>query len=273
MKRTLALGPRMKIKHYIVTYKNDPMLAQAIESIFRTDTDHERQVFVIANHSADRYEGPHPVVFLRNETRPDFSTGHLSRNWNQALIAGFVDLRNPSSDLLILSQNDCIFAPDYLEPLVANHEKYDLVTYGAGDSCISYSAAAVRRIGLWDERFCNIGYQEADYFLRAAKYHGPRVSINDGYHGRLYNALDTVENVITSTPSGFERNDASHIESSQYHRQSRNFFAAKWGVDYKPQFWGADFLKAEIKLNGPIFYPYFENAIETLQEQKYLAFF
>ncbi len=263
----------MIIKHYIVTYKNTPMLNKAIDSIFATETEHDRQVFVIANHSEDRYDGPHPVFFIRNEARPDFSTGHLSRNWNQAIIAGFVDLRNPAADLLILSQNDCIFAPNYLEGIIANHEKYDLVTYGAGDNCVSYNAQAVKRIGLWDERFCNIGFQEADYFLRAAKFHGPRVSINDGhYHGRSYNPLETVDNVIVATERGFDRRDLSHMASMRYHRQSRAFFAVKWSLE-NPEFWGDNFLDATIRINGPIFYPYFEEAIETLNEQAYLAFF
>lgn len=264
----------MIIKQYIVTYKNNPMLEQAIDSVFSTETEHDRRVFIIANHSEDKYEGPHPVVFLRNDLRPDFSTGHLSRNWNQALIAGFVNLQDPAADLLILSQNDCIFAENYLETVVENHKAFDLVSYGAGDSCVSYSPRAVARVGLWDERFCNIGYQEADYFLRAAKYLGLRASINDGeIHGREHNPVSTVDRVIVATPSGYSRREMTHLESMRYHMQSRGFFAAKWGVDRQPQAWKPDFLDADIRINSAILYPYFENGIETLDEQKFLTFF
>lgn len=262
----------MRIKHFIVTYNNNDILKTSIDSIFETSTQHERTVYVISNHSKDEYSGSHPVVWLRNATRPDFSTGHLSRNWNQALINGFKNLQDPDADILILSQNDCPFEADYLERCLALHEQYDLVSYGIGDNCVSYSPKAVSRVGLWDERFCNIGYQEADYFLRAAKYLGDRASINDGeQHHRLHNPIDNVAAVVKPETNGFRRKDNSHLQSMQYHRQSGSFFVAKWGMN--PERWQPGFLDAQQRVNNFIFYPYFEKHIETLKEQMYLAFF
>lgn len=262
----------MRIKHFIVTYNNNKMLEAAIESIFSTETDHERSVYVISNHSNDDYTGRHPVVFLRNSTRPDFSTGHLSRNWNQALINGFVNLQDPDADLLILSQNDCIFENGYLDECIRLHQKHDLVTYGAGDNCVSYTVRAVARVGLWDERFCNIGYQEADYFLRAAIHLGDRASINDGEaHGRVHNPIDNPAAVVRPELRGFDRGDEAHIQSMRFHKQSYTFFIVKWGM--QPQDWQDGYLDAEQKVNNFIYYPYFENAVETLSEQRYLAFF
>lgn len=262
----------MKIKHFVVTYKNNPMLQSAIDSIFATESAHERLVFVISNHSTDEYTGSHPVTFLRNATRPDFSTGHLARSWNQAIINGLVDLRNPDADLLILSQNDCLFEAGYLDACIALHETYDLVTYGAGDNCVSYSPRAIARVGLWDERFCNIGYQEADYFLRAAIYLGERASINDGgVHRRIHNPIDTVGAVIRGQRTGFARREESHMESMRYHGQSHGLFLAKWNI--RPDRWSGNFVEAKQLLPNFIYYPYFEKHVETLREQNYLAFF
>jgi hypothetical protein len=41
---------------------------------------------------------------------------------------------------------------------------------------------AVKQVGLFDERFCNIGLQEADYFLRCLLYNKDRSSLNDIEH-------------------------------------------------------------------------------------------
>jgi len=261
----------MRIKHFIVTYRNNRLLKDAIDSIFVNVTEHERFVFVISNHSDDRYDGPHPVQFLRNETRPDFSTGHLSRNWNQAIINGFVDLKQPNADILILSQNDCKFEKGYLDACLQLHETYDLVTYGAGDNCVSYTPRAVTRIGLWDERFCNIGYQEADYFLRAAIHLGSRASINDHTHRRLHNPVNNVNSVIMNVPTGFVRKDEAHMASMKYHRQSFHTYMLKWGR--KPEHWPHDYMKTQQMIDNYILYPYFEKNIETLKEQRYMAFF
>src|SRR5262245_44845381 len=133
----------MRVKHYIVTYKNNPLLANCIDSIFATPTNHDRHVVVISNHSLDGVWPRERLTFLRNHARPDFSTGHLARDWNQALIQGFVDLAKPDADLVIACQNDSEFMPGYLEPLIALHEKYDMITMGPGDSCVSYTPAAI----------------------------------------------------------------------------------------------------------------------------------
>lgn len=262
----------MKIKHFVVTYNNNAMLRTAIDCIYATSTEHERSVHVICNHSNDSYDGPHPVQLLRNELRPDFSTGHLARNWNQAIMLGFRDLTNPDADLLILSQNDCLFETGYLDACLELHKQYDLVTYGAGDNCVSYTPKAVLRVGLWDERFCNIGFQEADYFLRAGIYLRERASINDrGVHRREYNPISNVGEILRRQKTGFARRDEAHLASMKYHNQSFRFFQEKWSI--RPDRWGPEFYKAEQKLPNFIFYPYFEKHVETLKEQKYLEFF
>lgn len=51
----------------------------------------------------------------------------------------------------------------------------------------SYLPEAVKKVGLWDERFCVIGVHEGDYFLRQKLFNPLCSSINDLSHGRMYN--------------------------------------------------------------------------------------
>jgi uncharacterized protein YkvS len=81
----------MKIKQYIVTYNNKIQINNCLESIFSKLSNEELSildVYIINNHSNldidEKYLNR--VTILNNDLRPDFSTGHLSRNWNQAII-------------------------------------------------------------------------------------------------------------------------------------------------------------------------------------------
>lgn len=257
-----------KIKHYIVTY-NNPIWIKCVESILATPTYHTREIVVVNNHS--NFEMSEYLLGLvrvmDNQTRPDFSTGHLSRNWNECLIDGFRDLSNPDADLVVCSQNDTEFEPNYVDRLLSLHEKFDLVTHGPGDNCISYTAQAVKRVGLWDERFCNIGYQEADYLLRATRWLPGRVSINDQYHGRLLNP----QRIITKpTVTGYHRNDEAHHASMSFHAVSHHVLTAKWG----DAIWmhGSPLPQNPTPLiDSYVMYPFFEKHVETLREQRYLV--
>ena len=259
----------MRIKHYIVTYNNEPMLDRAVRSILRTPTSHLREISIINNHSHFHLAPDllQQVQVLHNQARPDFSTGHLARNWNQALLHGFASLHDPHADLVVCSQNDAAFRPGYLDALLRAHQTLDLITYGDGDNCVSYTPRAVRRVGLWDERFCNIGYQEADYFLRAALYLGDRCSINDPFHGRVHNPANPP--VCEDTTSGYRRGDAHHKASAPFHAWSLQVFRRKWNVE--PERWPAGIAEgARQTLESFVMYPYFEDAVETLAEQQYL---
>lgn len=125
----------MRIKHYIVTYNNNEVLNNCLESlwdIFENYTKDEYQVYIINNHSNfsinrkfERY-----VEVIHNDLRPDFSTGHLSRNWNQAILHGFKDLNNPDCDILVTNQNDCEFDGDFVPNLIEWHKNILLCSLG-----------------------------------------------------------------------------------------------------------------------------------------------
>lgn len=262
-----------KVKIFIVTYQNSELLNKCVSSIFENSTIQEQQnfeVFIINNHSKfyleDRFLDK--VTVLNNEVRPDFSTGHLSRNWNQSIINSFVDLNNPHCDILVTCQNDTIFSENFFSKITQLHQKYDFVTCGPGDNYVSYTPNAVKKIGLWDERFCGIGYQEKDYFIRAFKYHPEKSSINDYYHNIVHNPIQFQELPIEFTATGFERMDEHHIAAGDYHVVSAQMMFLKWGQLPKEVLQYVQHV--DPKLPSFVLYPYFEKDVETLYEQKFM---
>lgn len=274
----------MLVKHYIVTYNNNGVLRKSLETLVPTLERYDStqyQLFIINNHSnfeIDAYFKDR-IIVIHNQTRPDFSTGHLTRNWNQAIINGFVNLKKPECDILITSQNDTTFTENFLEELIKIHNNYDLVQFGAGDTFMSYTPNAIRKIGLWDERFCNIGYQESDYFFRAYRYLNDTSSINDFYHGRTHNPIEN--KVLTDFfQTGHLRGEQSHIESLKYHKYQLNLYLYKWhstldDIKKTSLYWNDlnSFKNIDPQIDSYIYYPYFEKDYDTLTfiQQKYIG--
>lgn len=263
----------MKIKQYIVTYNNRIQINNCLESIFSKLSNDELSildVYVINNHSNLNIDAKYldKITILNNDLRPDFSTGHLSRNWNQAIINGFKDLNSPDCDIVITNQDDTLFKENYINKIIELHNRFDLIQFGWGDNFISYTPKAIKRIGLWDERFCNIGYQEADYLTRAALYLKNESSINDFSHNRMLNNIDEANWVIDIIPSGNARNEGYHHTSSGFHSHSKHIYEAKWETNPDNGFLNIETLKP--KMNSFILYPYFEKNIDTLDEQYFI---
>lgn len=275
----------MKIKQYIVTYNNRKVLDACLESMipaFETSSKDEFEVFIINNHSNFSMDEKFKdcVTVLHNDVRPDFSKGHLSRNWNQAIINGFVNLNNPDCDIVITNQNDTVFHPNYLDEVIELHKTYDLVQLGAGDSFLSYTPNSIKKVGLWDERFSNIGYQEADYFLRALLYLGEKCTINDHHHSRVFNPLQKNDVIVGGVINGFNRGEISHMESLPYHPIQHYLYKHKWhsvGEDDMSTtlYWNdLDKLKsARVKVPAYFYYPYFEKDMDndSLLQQNYIG--
>jgi hypothetical protein len=274
----------IRVSIYIVTYRNPVDLNRNISSILASGFD--VRINVINNHSqfflAPAYE--QSVTVLHNRLRPDFSTGHLSRNWNQALLHGFRNLKEPANDIVITVQDDVLFKEDWLLRLIDLHRRYNFITQGIGDAFCSYLPEAVRKVGLWDERFCCIGWSEADYFLRSLIYNREGSSINDLDHGRQHNPLegnavndspgsDVAERadslLITSPQMNFDRRDA-HASSLKFHALSEAVFRHKWGVVCQP--WTAEHYAVRKPLvPSYVTYPYFEKDVEGLRDKNYIV--
>jgi hypothetical protein len=277
------------IKVYIVTYKAKEDLNNNLKTLFASDLitsgQYTYEINIINNHSnfhlAEEFQDK--VNVLHNVVRPDFSTGHLSRDWNCAIINGFQDLNNPDCDILVTSQDDVLWQKDWVSKLIEYHKKYTFISFGPGDCVCSYLPEAVKKVGLWDERFCNIGYQEADYFLRQTLYNKDSASINDYMHFRLHNSLSSVkprENIdrsmedftIIYVPGRDNNRDVEHMLSVEYHNVSLKMFQRKYNCLY-PEHWEKyNTQKRKIYSHQPILYPYFEKDCDYYSTPKYRKF-
>jgi hypothetical protein len=269
----------MKFRQYIVTYNSPSILNEwALESIFSSLSDEELQkveIYIINNHSNfylyDKFKLK-SLTILNNVLRPNFSTGHLSRNWNEGLINGFESLITPSVDAVILMQQDTKVEPNYINKLENIHKSgISFFTAGAGDQFMSLTSNAVKRVGIFDERFCGIGFQEIDYFVRQLLFNHTGSSINDYHHGRIYNPSNIP--IVVSTEPGLIRKDNSHRESSKYHNYNKRLWYYKYKLDHWELKADEIISKGLAVLNKTpwfILYPYFEKDVETLQEQGYM---
>ena len=266
-----------KIKLYVVTYKNDAILNEwSLASISQSNyPKKDVSVFVINNYSKPISLHPknqNTVSFIYNNSlRPDFSHGHLSRNWNQAIINGFKDLNNPDCDIVITCQNDAVLKYNWYYIVENLIQKFDYLRFGVGDTFQIFKPEAIKKIGLFDERFCNIGFQEADYALKALLYHTEKSSINDPGvgHGSSFNSVENDLIPIEYMQCGYDRKDINHINSYKYHHYSARFFFEKW-MRYKTAWPEKNIyeFKNELLDNGAPFvktwymYPYFEKDID-----------
>lgn len=260
---------------YVVTYNNSERINQHIERFLNT-TEHvdrsqyELNYYVINNHSnfelrpdlAERING-----VLHNSLRPDWSCGHLSRDYNAALMHGFRNLNEPYANQVITMHDDSHLNVGWFEALENIHTNFTFYAGDFGCSMISYLPDAVKKIGIWDERFCNIGYHEADYFLRAYIYNKDHSSINDHHGGRVLN--ETV-NFFEHVGPNHQKNE--HVNQTMgYHTVSRKVFEDKWNVH--PEDWNSRMcvtgVPTEPLIHTYMFYPYFELAIENLEAKKY----
>ena len=269
----------MKIRIFIVTYKGERHLRENLDKLFSSDNfnDHSIEVNVINNHSKfvldEHYK--ERVNVYHNHLRPDFSTGHLARNWNQAIINGFESLQNPACELLIHVQDDIYWKKDWISKLLPIMERRSFYQSGNGDAFCCYRAEAVVKIGLWDERYSNIGYQEYDYFLRAVVYNGDKTSIND--IGDCARSPWNPEEQVVDYVHRDDDKHRSHQESVAYHPISAKVFMHKWGFegttrDRSSNFWG--WVKDNVKhtrCSNFVYYPYFEKDVEQLTEKNYIV--
>lgn len=257
----------------MVTYKNPQCVHNNLTTLFDTLTRSNAyasiDITIINNHS-QFYLDPkwNQYVKVVNNMRLDNSCGHLSRDWNYAIMDGFRSLKSPQCDQVICVHDDVLWTENWLEKLFDIHKTYNHYMGDFGCTIQSYLPDAIKRIGLWDERFINIGYHEADYQLRARIYNTEKSSINDYEQGRVWNPTDIL---VIHPPHNHDKSVASN-ESYPYHPLSRLMFEKKWRL--YPERWE----KTGVLTNPPVcpyvegymFYPYFERDVETLSEQRYM---
>lgn len=254
------------IKIYILTYRAPEDLHNNLSSLFSSDADPSSySIEIINNHSTEfsinkKFE---KRVKIHHQTlRANWGCGHPSRDWNQAIVSGFRNLNTPDCDQIILCQDDAIWKKDWKKTLDSIHKTYTLYQCSWGDCFISILPEAIKKIGLFDERMCTLGYYEGDFLLRAWLYNKEKSSINDYHHKRVWNETATI---ITR---------ASDARSTPpYMSHSQKIFESKWpGIE--SQRWAKSlFNKPPTKSAIPnyIYYPYFEYDIEDLKGKNYVV--
>jgi hypothetical protein len=274
----MNLSAIMKLVNiYIVTYKNKERINENYIRFLQTthNVRARNEAFftytIINNHSDFDLIQAHPgkncnQYIWHNTMRPDHSCGHLSRDYNAAFINGFVDLKNPACDQIICGHDDIWYHDNWFEKLTEIHQTYDFYAGDYGCSMTSYLPSAVKTIGMWDERLCNIGYHEADFYLRARLYNPDKSTINDYFGGRVWNPTEVL---FDHPPENAAKLDHSN-KSLRYHTVSRKIFDAKWGCH--PEQWATRWTTTEKTPRIPTFmnYPYFECDIDNLEEKGYI---
>ena len=283
-----------KIKIYIITYKRNDVLNELIDNLKSSDfKDVENTEINIINNHTDFYleDRNSDVRVLHNMTRPNWSTGNLPENFNQAIIDGFRDLKNPDSEIVVTLQNDAVLDKNWCSTLMKLHEKYSFIAGEYGDNIVSYKVDAIKKIGLWDERFCGIQHKEADYYLRALILNRDNSSINDTMHGRIHNRedvkLDITEGRNIIEKGGKPLRQADNKDHQEIWDTSRSsymsslllrIFIDKWSKTWKQEpnktgwivNWSKDLVDNPPKhpKKMDMRYPYFEKDIDNVG-QKY----
>ena len=244
----------MQFRIFIVAYNNAKALPRCLKSISQSDINNfSNEIYVINNYKELEIiqDGGLNVRILNNVLRPDFSTGHLARNWNQAIINGFEDLKSPACDFVVCIQDDTEVVKDCFSKLFDLHDKYDFIQGGNGDQIMSFTPTAIKRIGIFDERFCAVGFQEDEYFKRAMNLHAGKSSINDFAHKRVHNPVTENEG------------------------EARNYFVESYYESVSVGCFHPYLAACKLHITGGgqkyFYYPYFEKDIETLEEQNYFG--
>lgn len=287
-----------KIKLFINTYNRPDALNKTLERLFLTDFVKVKntEVVIINNHNNFYLKEKFikKVKTLHNQTRPDWSLGNLSESWNQCLLFGFKNLAKPDSEIVAHIQDDCSLATNWCQNLFTMHKKYDFVFGSLGDNFVSYTAEAIRNIGIWDENFCGLQYKEADYCIRALIHLKERSIINDKLANLYHNHEDWLEVITTEDLNYINRGkQVIRLPDDNHHDQIKrrctshrhvliNYFTDKWKDTWKKPptkngwicNWEKDFIT-----NPPAYpkhfkqyfrYFYFEKDIYNLKGKGYL---
>lgn len=295
---------KRKVWVTIITYNNEPSLHACVKALFDSDLvtsdKYDWYIEIINNHSNFHLASEYlSRVTVHHQTlRPDWAyVGYFTKDCNSALIRSIKNLKDPLNDHIIILQDDANVRPDFMEKLVARHDSgLEFIMSGIGDALNSWLPSAVKKIGLYDERF-NTGFHEGDYILRAIQKLGMKCSIGDIAHGRVWNPTDgghfyTSDNGTNSlTPdasvsTNTTRADSDLVICPPFTQEQMNNVAKrhgttwheplwklKWGEENRFYNWTPEFMNDVIptlkqKIPNYILYPYFEKDIDGIFDEQ-----
>jgi len=213
---------RSDIALCIVSHKGD-YLTELLRSLQNTDLlNYTHRVMVINNGPyTTKLNVKPPDFFINNMYRPKQLSPFLSRDWNACLQHGFGPEGIRSRQAVVLLQQDATPLRNFATTIRKWHfEKHKiLITHNRqdlGDAIHSYTYAAVERIGMFDERFDYLAYQEIDFFTRAVLTAPDDVALCNGY-----NVFKDSNECHGSPPLLLEPNLESGIQRNDYGNQTK----------------------------------------------------
>ena len=245
---------RLDFRVVIATFRRHDITNALLAELFASDlTNFTFEVVVFSNNVAAPFVPdarlPRERLAVIHTARSPVSWGQLVRDWNSALILGFQDLDAPISEVVVVIQGDELVQRGWARALWDAHHADGLIffTAGAGDALLSWTAAGVKSIGIFDEFFGGgAGLHEADYFLRAVIAAPASISINDVHHVREHGARpDVVGRVLVAKQHD---GDGDPRFPSNGVIWNKRYFHKKW-PQIRPTFWvgrvSADMMRQE----------------------------
>jgi hypothetical protein len=236
---------------YIVTYKKPDVLAENLRTLYAGLTEPEDvAVTVLSNHpDVVIPEGlPSQPRVVINTVRQANSWGHLSRDWNWALLDCFETWRGSRAEWCVLAQNDVTWLPGWDARLTEIRNR-DFISQPVGDQAMAFRLAAVQAVGFFDERFSVLHFQEQDYFLRAISRLGSRAAINDG-HLPFSDWHPTGDVITRPTSSGFDESGDGLIHTRKQYDEMQNLLLNKWGATHTWQLWDRELFRLLLRTGG-----------------------
>lgn len=261
---------------YIVSYSENRLLQNLLASLELSALPPATNVTIInTNHAplAERASFPLPPrVRVVDTLQSSLASGHSARYYNEALVHGFDSLASPAHDVVVTLQADTSLCPGWFTWVSAALDSgCEMVQTGYGDQVVAYTAAAVRAVGLYDERFVGICSHEADYFLRSSLALRTKACIHDGHHGRATHATPGADTAVlcdSPDPGGLRTQAPPDAEGNPNRGVGCNAGAAwdaKWGAACQQGGWPRPpYEGGECRAAGqqPRLYRPFENNVE-----------
>lgn len=270
----------MKIRVYIVTYRRDDVLNLNLRTLWAGARHPEHlEVTIISNHPqvevAEENRRPNLRILI-NATRHANSWGYLARDWNFAIIDAFKTWENPDGvDWCVLAQNDVEWLPGW-DTWLAGSKDLDLISQPVGDAVVALNIEAVRRVGLFDERFCTLHFHDIDFLNRAAVALRERAGIFDGHPGAQAGDWNSPGNVLIKTSAtGFVEDDPT-LHTRKSWLEMRNLLISKWRFRSLDQAVNRPALVRRMKPGDLpkecLFYPFFWHGMEGVLSRHLAAY-
>ena len=166
---------------------------------------------LIINNGKETYEPKRKDLNVRVLNLP--SNLGMSGSWNLGIKL------YPHQEYWIYSSADTHWVPGALEKLNAASGKDKLIMTTEAWSCFSIGENIIREVGLFDEFFYPIYFEDNDYYERVM-----RSSVKDGYvNGTIeVNVPHGASQTINSDKNLKKRNNETFVVNEEYFQQKKN---------------------------------------------------